>query len=384
MNIIKKDDILYFYESYWRLTRNDNNDRDSFGKLFPYPQENTKKWSGQNQFLEQLQNKEKKFKLIKTNRNKNCLLCNKKNINKGKYIDAEFIWEDGLKHYIEVHNIKPTDEFIEFIYLYKLITNKNQLTKRVIKFDSDIYVVHDIQHIKITRNQIMIMDALMRHGGYTKKYIDKKHKNVFRYSEHSGLLDFNKNGLDKIIISGNTERIDRGDEEIYLPKNIPDAIDYEYIFHTHPPTPKPGGRVDEGILYDFPSISDIFHFIDHFNEGITQGSLVLASEGMYNIRKKKFDRKKIKIDEDKMFIELQNLYPEIQDDAIKQYGTRFDTKFFYEEIAQNDIYINKINNVLNKYNLHIDLNPRSKDNTGKWTIPDLFLPIYITEQQKKI
>jgi hypothetical protein len=384
MNIIKKDDILYFYESYWRLLKNDNSDRDSFGKLFPYPQGNIKKWSGQDQFLEQLSNKEKNIKLLETNRNKNCLLCNKKNINKGKYNDAEFIWEDGLKHYIEIHNIKPTDEFIEFVYLYKLITNKNQLNKRIIKFDSDIYVVHDIQHIKITRNQIMIMDALMRHGGYTKKYIDKKHKSIFRYSEHSGLLDFNKNGLDKIIISGKTERVDRGDEEIYLPKNIPDAFDYEYIFHTHPPTPKPGGRADVGILYDFPSISDIFHFIDHFNEGMTQGSLVLASEGMYNIRKKKFDRKKIKIDEDGMFIELQNLYPDIQEEAINKYGIEFNTKYFYEEISQNDLYINKINHVLNKYNIHIDYFPRSKDETGKWIITDLFLPIYITEQQKKI
>ena len=249
MNIIKKDDILYFYESYWKNNKIDD-DKDSFGKTFPYPEEHTKKWSGQDQFLEQLINKEKNIKLLKTNRNTNCLLCDKKNINKGRYNDSEFIWEDGLKHYIETHNIKPTDEFIEFIYLYKPIINKNELNKRIIKFNSDIYVVHNIQHIKITRNQIMIMDALMKHGGYTKKYIDKKHKNVFRYSEHSGLLDFNKNGLDKIIISGKTERVDRGDEEIYLPKNIPDAFDYEYIFHTHPPTPKPGGRAKIGILYE--------------------------------------------------------------------------------------------------------------------------------------
>jgi SAM-dependent MidA family methyltransferase len=105
---------------------------------------------------------------------------------------------------------------------------------------------------------------------------------------------------------------------------------------------------------------------------------------MYNIRKKKFDRKKIKIDEDGMFIELQNLYPDIQEEAINKYGIEFNTKYFYEEISQNDLYINKINHVLNKYNIHIDYFPRSKDETGKWIITDLFLPIYITEQQKKI
>ena len=44
-----------------------------------------------------------------------------------------------------------------------------------------------------------------------------------------------------------------------------DASFYQYLFHTHPPTPKPGGRAGEGIVYEFPSIGDILHFIDHFN-----------------------------------------------------------------------------------------------------------------------
>ena len=381
MNIIKKDDILYFYESYWRDNKKNEDDRDSFGRPFPYPEENKNMWSGQQQFIEQLKNKEDQLKLIDTNRIKDCLICHKKNVNKGKFIDAEFVWEDGLKHYIEVHNIKPSDEFIEFVYTHNIKNDKTSVN-RIVKFDSDVYIVHNVRHLKITRNQIMIMDALMTHGGYTKKYIDKKKKNVFRYSEHSGLLDFNKNGLDKIIISGKTERVDRGDEEIYLPKNIPDAIDYEYMFHTHPPTPKAGGRADEGILYDFPSISDIFHFMDHFNKGITQGSLVLSSEGMYNIRKKTFDRKKIKIDEDRMYGELQDLYPEIQEEAINEYGTDFNAEYFYKEISQNQKYINKINKTLNKYNIQIDYYPRSKDSLGKWIINDLFLPIYVTEQKK--
>ena len=56
------------------------------------------------------------------------------------------------------------------------------------------------------------------------------------------------------------------------------------MFHTHPPTPFPGSRVVDGILYEFPSISDIYHFADHFNAGETQGSLIIAPEGMYIIR----------------------------------------------------------------------------------------------------
>jgi hypothetical protein len=381
MNIIKKEGKLYFYESYWRINKEDH-DRDSFGNLFPYPKQHDNIWSGQEQFLEQLKNIENDLEINKLteSRIKSCLIC-KKNINNGNYELSDFIWEDGLKHYIMKHNIKPSDEFIEFIYTYK--SSKNIHNKRIIKYNSETYVVHDIKHIKINKNQLMIIDALLRHGGYNKKYIDKKNKKIYRYSEHAGLLDFNKNGVNKIIISGKTERVDIGDEEIFLPKNIPDAFDYEYIFHTHPPTPKPGGRVTIGILYEFPSISDILHFIDHYNGGLTQGSLVFAAEGMYNIRKHKFDRNKIKIDEDKMNEELQELYPTVQEEAIEQYGTTFNTSFFYEKIAQNNKYINKINKILNNYELHIDYYPRSKDLNGKWILFDLYLPIYITEHKNK-
>lgn len=379
MNIVNKEGKLYLYECYWRNNETDN-DRDSFGKLFPFPKED-KYWAGKEQFLEQLIKKEKDLKITNIKRNKNCLLCDKKNINNGIYRITEFVWEDGLKHYIETHNIKPSDDFMEVVYVYKSARIKSE--KQIIKFKSDLYLVRDMRYVKLNRNQIMIMDALMKHGGYSKKYIDKKNKNIFRYSEHSGLLDFNKQGLDKIIISGKTERIDRGDEEIYLPKNIPDAFDYEYIFHTHPPTPKPGGRAELGILYEFPSISDIFHFIDHFNGGLTQGSLVLASEGMYNIRKKEFDRKKLKINEDKMYDELQNLYPTVQEDAVEKYGANFKTSYFYEVISQDLSWIKILNNALNKYGIQIDFYPREKDENNKWIIMDLYLPIYITEQHNK-
>ena len=36
---------------------------------------------------------------------------------------------------------------------------------------------------------------------------------------------------------------DKVDKELLLPQNIPDAFDYEYIFHTHPATPDPLNRI---------------------------------------------------------------------------------------------------------------------------------------------
>ena len=43
--------------------------------------------------------------------------------------------------------------------------------------------------------------------------------------------------------------------QYYYLKICSDAIDFEYIFHTHPSTPNPGSRdFSEGILYEFPSV----------------------------------------------------------------------------------------------------------------------------------
>ena len=54
-------------------------------------------------------------------------------------------------------------------------------------------------------------------------------------------------------------KLNREDEDILLPIDLPDIKDYEYIFHTHSPTPFPGSRAVDGVLYEFPSISDIYH-----------------------------------------------------------------------------------------------------------------------------
>ena len=152
--------------------------------------------------------------------------------------------------------------------------------------------------IKINRNQLLILDALLEHGGYSKKYADLKGKNIFRYSEHSGLFDVNSNKLQKIVVLGNTTRVDKGDNEIFMPNNVNDMYEYEYMFHTHPPTPKPGGRAEVGIMYELPSIGDLLHFIEHFNDGKISGSVVITSEGLYNIRSKNLNPEKIIIDED--------------------------------------------------------------------------------------
>lgn len=381
MNVKYRNKIKYYYEGFWRQNIDDNI-RDSEGNQYPWPRAEKYKWSDEQQFIKKLngvqnylKTKELYDRYEKNEINPNCLLCDKKNILNGVFNLNNTFWRDDLIHYIEVHNIILDEKFVDMIYKFMPIKK----IKRTIKYESDIYEQDNMKYLKLETNQLMIIDALMRHGGYTKKYNDKKQKDVYRYSEHAGLLDFNDNGLDKIIISGKTSRIDKGDEEIYLPKDMPYALDYEYVFHTHPPTPKAGGRATQGILYEFPSVSDIYHFIDNYNHGTTQGSLVITPEGLYNIRKLIMDRKKIKIDEDELYKELSIEMRKSQHDAIKLYGTDFTTYEFYSKIAQNTDYIKNINTVLNKYKINIDFYPRQKDLRGNWIISSIHLPIFVTE-----
>lgn len=384
MNLIKDGKFLYKYESYWRESIN-SKETDSAGKLFPYPKEGVY-WSGKEVLVEKLKEVEiylmdrAKFFRYEKNKYKACLLCHKKDVITGLFTMNNIRWENGLKHYIKKHNIKPSDEFVDSIFRFK---TKGEKAGRIIAKINGVKVIkNDKKVLKVDRNQILIMDALMSHGGY-KLYVDTKHKHIFRYSEHAGLLDFNNTGLDKIIISGKTNRVDEEDDDIFLPKNMVDAYDYEYIFHTHPPTPKPGSRAKLGILYEFPSISDIFHFMDHYNGGRTQGSIVITPEGMYIIRKKTQDDKKIIIDEDNFYKDVTKVMWAVQKEAIKKYTTMFNKETFYSKIAQDQEYIEKINNILEKYQLYIDYYPRIKDDKNNWIIDTIYLPVYVIETKNK-
>jgi len=377
MNVIKINNKFYKYESYWRKNKN-SNEMDYYGELFPFPKERNF-WQNKNIFSKKLFDtviylvKNNKFIKYSPKNYKDCLICNKKNITNKLLQINNIRWENGLQHYIDIHNIKPSDKFINVIFKYQInppIFNKKKV-KRIkgisIKKSGEIY-------LKLDRNQILIMDALMKHGSY-KRYIDKNNRSIYRYSEHAGVLDFDMNGLEKIIVYGNTTRIDKNDDDIFLPGNLYDAFDYEYYFHTHPATPKPGGRAKLGILYEFPSLGDIFHFIDHYNQGDTQGSIIITPEGMYIIRKFKRNNKKIKINEDKFYKLLNNKFKQIQFDAIDFYNTNFTDYTFYSEIAQNTTYIGKINKLINKFELHIDYFPRIRDSKGRWIIDTVYVPV---------
>jgi hypothetical protein len=387
MNILKKENNkIVKLESYWKKSKSDNK-KDDLDNEYPFPVEG-KYWTDKEQFLDKL-SKTEKYVLFRKgfhqfDEPEYCILCKNTLVSTGYYYLQNIIWKNSLIHYIQDHNIKPSNEFIDFIYQFDFQKDlKKNKDFEVLKMDGDQIMMDNIKYLKVNRNQILILDALMIHGGYNKKYFDSinnKNKN-FRYSEHSGLLDFDQLGLDKIIISAKTSRIDEGDDEIYLPKNMKEAFDYEYIFHTHPPTPKPGSRAEYGILYDFPSINDMLHFIDHYNLGNTQGSLVIAPEGLYNVRKFKFDNEKINIiDEDEMIKRLTRVHNKIQENAIKKYGYKFTLNKFYDNIVQDFTFIDEYNIILHDYEIHIDYFPRIKDSKGNWYIDSVYLPVMVKEK----
>ena len=429
INIIVKDGDKYYVEYTWR-DKSINQVKDSKGRYFPKPEEGNS-FGDKDKIITLLTLGHRLLRDLRDyeriDQPRDCPLCGKKNVDTKRFIFMDRIWPNGIIHYIKKHNIEPSVGFKEFIYNQMMNNLERKLTRSIdtgIFCDSELMEknrkksrtfestrplikcknlrrtiddmsltrvkINNDEYVKLEKNKLLILDALMVSGGRFKKYVDPYNSNVKRYSEHAGFLDFDNGNLQKIVVSGQTDRIDEGDDEIFLPKDMEEMLDYEYIFHTHPPTPKPGGRAPQGILYDLPSMGDIFHFIDHYNEGNVIGSLVIAPEGLYNIRRyidKEEELKKLgsnvsradiddygelSIDESELYEQYRKIFRAVQRDSIKQYGTEFDNNTFYSEIAQNTSYVDRFNRVLNQYQINIDYYPRKKD--GKyWYIDTVFL-----------
>ena len=358
MNTIIKKGRKFDYINLWHTGK------DTLGKKFPIPKENKYRWTTQSLFEKNLKILQKMSHRKKYKNPKNCKLCSAKNITTGIYSFKNLVWEDGLSHYVNKHNTGIPKKFKNYV------TNMENVS--ILRFKN-----LGVKKFKLKRNQLNIMDALLYSGGDRNIYESQQ---KFYYSEHFGLLDFNQSGLETLLIDTNTNRIDEGDETILMPTtNRPDLQDFEYIFHTHPPEKsRPGGRVDVGILYEFPSMSDIFHFIHYHNNGAINGSIVNSAEGVYIIKMINNNKKKVDISE-KTEDQLNYMFNKIQDTAIRKYGTDFTNEFFYSVIAQNTSYIKQINNLLKKDNLELKFFPRIKNKKGRWVLPEITVKVNVVE-----
>jgi len=382
-NTIKISNRIFKYESFWGNPENET--RDYHNNIFPIPENRINpEWYMRSLFVEKLRKVEnylllnKKFIKYTQTEHKECMIC-KKNVGTGLFTVNNIRWENSLMHYVTVHDVKPSDPFIDIIF--RLDNNPYIIAVAKSKKIKGITIAkHNKMYLKLHKNQIFIMDALMEHG--SSRIYEHKNK-ALKYSEHAGLLDFTTNGLEKILVYANTDIISKGDDEIFFPNTLNDAYDYEYIFHTHPATHSYGGRAKYGVLYELPSINDLFHFMDHYNEGKTQGSIIIAPEGMYIIRKNVQDNKKININENEFFNKIKHILVSVQQKAIAKHGKEMSKEFFLNEVAKDFTSINAINKVLHNYELHIDYFPRIKED-GIWIIDTIYIPVYTISPESEV
>ncbi len=318
----------------------------------------------------------------KSQKNNTCPLCEKKfnNIYLYKHKNTSIKIFEYQIHLLKYHNI------IESTF-YKKICTSDIVSNNIVSNNI-------INWSLMNTNSLNIIDGLYEIGSnqiYIEKNKNISESKISRFSEHSGFIYFEKNKIKNInIITGS--RVEQSDPLIFMPTNCLEALKVDYIFHTHPKTPYIGSRIKFGIIYEFPSISDIIHFIEHHNNGKLLGSIVIAPEGIYIIRKNNFDRNFIQVDYDIMVSDLEDIFIECYSDSYSRYSEinyndlkingeiKLPDNFFYEQISINYEYIDKINIVLEKYDLFIDYYARilfNKPNsdTQKWIFDDIYVPI---------
>lgn len=94
------------YEGYWRPSQKDADD-------LPWP-ESENGWAGQAAFLRALHLIEKNARAIAYRGISPCRLCGRGNGHQS-FQFREWEWPEGFQHYVADHQVRPTDDFREFI-----------------------------------------------------------------------------------------------------------------------------------------------------------------------------------------------------------------------------------------------------------------------------
>lgn len=313
-----------------------------------------------------------------SNKKHKCEYCNEEFHNTYDYNckNLKMQIDESTLHMIKSHNV------IDSVVYKKICTIDDSRIKNCFEW------------CLLNTNGLNIIDGLYEVGS-NQIYMEKKknisESKISRFSEHSGFIYFEKKKIKTISIITGT-RVEPSDPIIYMPTNCAEALKVEYIFHTHPKTPYIGSRIKSGIIYEFPSISDIIHFVEHHNDGKLLGSIVIAPEGIYIIRKNIFNSNPINIDYDLMVENLEDIFLECYNDSYSKYSIinydelkingeiKLPDDFFYPQISTNYEYINKINKVLKKYDLFIDYYARTHynnidTNVSKWIFDDIYVPM---------
>jgi len=277
---------------------------------------------------------------------------------------GNFRWPTNIQELIEQCKY-PTEYFI------KMISNTIIINNYIVN-PPIICPPNKIVYIPLNHNNLLILDALFQQGSNPRYENNEK----YIYSEHSGVISIKNNTVESINVSTNTNRIDETDNNIFLPYHEKNSYQYKYIFHTHPNMIKYAGRIDDGVLYEFPSASDVMYFMQCYNRGITQGSIIIAPEGMYVIRQIKWDAKLFP--GSSLHKRLHNFILKLELKAIKKYENTelSDPDVFHNQVGSDFYFIGKINRFLSDYNIFIEYYPREKKN-GEWYLRPMSLMIVL-------
>lgn len=278
------------------------------------------------------------------------------------YKFGNIIWPKTLLHKINDHQLYPSEYFIKII-MGCCIINDNIVNPPI---QIKPKLINLFRYIPFHRNKLLILDALMYQGSHP---IYSTTNGKYIYSEHSGVISLKNHVIDNIIVSAETNRINTNDENIYLPINTKNMNEYEYLFHTHPNTITYAGRINNGIIYEFPSVNDILNFLKYRYTGKTQASIIIAPEGTYVIRPLIYT--KIIRPNNVEFYKFQDFILKLESNAIEYYRPHInrlsEPDFFHINIGSNMIYITEYNKFIKHLNLFVEYYPREKIN-GEWRL----------------
>lgn len=90
---------------------------EGFWGLDNRPVPNAEPWPGQREFLDALWKVEQVAKMVSYRGWSNCLVCGCAN-GSMEFSTDRAVWPSGFKHYIDDHNVRPSQEFIDYVLNY--------------------------------------------------------------------------------------------------------------------------------------------------------------------------------------------------------------------------------------------------------------------------
>lgn len=313
--------------------------------------------------------------------NENCIQCTIDFF----YIVGNIIWPNNIIHIIS-HGKFPSKYFINCILMMEIFDN--YIINPPIELDKK--TINKFHIIPFHHNKLLILEALLSQGSKPdyivadnkcmSKLLNSSDPNnitchhLYIYSEHSGGISIENMNIADIIVSTQSNRLSKSDEDIYLPTNDKLLAKYPYIYHSHPITGGISTRGKMGIVYEFPSASDIFNFIKYHNDGIAQSSLIVSPEGLYNIRPIYYSNH-IKLDGN-LLHNINASIMKIEKLAQKKYSNILDNSIdentFNNNIGSDMQFIKMYNKIVRPLNIFVEYYPRQFRNS-KWSLRQIFL-----------